>query len=58
MKWNHLPVRGGVYDQHPQLLEEWDIIWQAQAAHDKAEEAKQRQQTMKAKQTPKRGRRR
>ena len=26
MKWAHLPVAGGLYDQHPKLLDEWMMI--------------------------------
>jgi hypothetical protein len=37
MKWGHLPVAGGIYDQHPQLLEEWQVIFEEQNKHDKAE---------------------
>lgn len=38
MKWAHLPVHGGVYDQDPELLRLWRIIWQKQAEHEAAEE--------------------
>lgn len=34
MKWNHLPVAGGIYDQHPELLRQWQIIWEEKANHD------------------------
>lgn len=26
MKWNHLPVKGGIYDQHPQMLDDFQVI--------------------------------
>jgi hypothetical protein len=26
MKWSHLPVGGGIYDQHPKLLDDWLTI--------------------------------
>lgn len=39
MKWNHLPVAGGVYDQRPELLAQWEIIWDERAKHE-AEKAK------------------
>lgn len=26
MKWNHLPVMGGIYDQHPKMLDDFLII--------------------------------
>lgn len=38
-KWNLLPVAGSLYDQHPRLLDEWDIIWAEKAKAD-AETAK------------------
>ena len=40
MKWNHLPVAGGIYDQHPQLLAEWEYIFSAKADHEEKERAK------------------
>lgn len=49
MKWNHLPVEGGIYAQHPQLLDEWAYIFEKVAEHEKRErereeaEAKARQ---------------
>jgi hypothetical protein len=46
MKWNHLPVAGGLYDQHPRLLEEFRIIFSERAEH---EERKRRQDERKAK---------
>lgn len=46
MRWNHLPVAGGLYDQHPQLLEEWRYIFEQKAIKQdkdrKADEAKNR----------------
>ena len=38
MKFAHLPVAGGIYDQDPELLRRWRMIWQAQAVHEKAEQ--------------------
>lgn len=34
MRWAHLPVAGGLYDQHPKLLADWEVIWAAKHAHD------------------------
>lgn len=42
MRWNHLPVAGGLYDQHPSLLSAWLVIFEEKARHDEAE-AKQRE---------------
>lgn len=48
MKWNHLPVAGGLYDQHPRLLEEWNVIFRERAKKEeqdrRAEEAKNKRQ--------------
>jgi hypothetical protein len=44
MKWAHLPVAGGIYDQHPQFIEEMRWIFQrrneVQEQKRKAEERK------------------
>ncbi len=51
MKWAHLPVAGGIYDQHPQLLEDFMYIFNKQAEWDeleqKREKRKQEQQKLK-----------
>jgi hypothetical protein len=31
-KWNHLPVAGGIYDQHPKVLDDFLIIDQIKIA--------------------------
>jgi hypothetical protein len=31
MEWHHLPVAGGLYDQSPILLDNWQIIRQVEA---------------------------
>jgi len=44
MKWTHLPVAGGIYDQHPKLMDEWRIIFgirsEKQAKEAEAEKRK------------------
>jgi hypothetical protein len=37
MKWNHLPVAGGIYDQDPRLLEQWAVIFDEKNTHDEEE---------------------
>jgi hypothetical protein len=53
MKFAHLPVAGGLYDQHPQLLAEWEIIFEErgryEAAKAKEEEDKAKRQQPKIK---------
>lgn len=38
MKWSHLPVAGGIYDQDPALIDGFLIIWHERAEWDKEEE--------------------
>lgn len=42
MKWNHLPQDGGLYDQHPDLLDGFLIIFHERSIHE-AEEQKRRE---------------
>jgi hypothetical protein len=41
-RWAHLPVSGGWYDQHPMLLDEWEIIIAVRGEHQRAQENKNR----------------
>lgn len=45
MSWAALPVAGGIYDQHPQLIEEWMEIFRQKSEHDR-DEAEEQQQRM------------
>ena len=40
MKFAHLPLAGGLYDQDPDLLDDWLIIFKHRSEHHKAEAAK------------------
>jgi hypothetical protein len=40
MRWSHLPVVGGLYDQHPKLLEEWQEIWSEKASYQAEQDRK------------------
>lgn len=46
MQWSHLPVPGGLYAQHPRLLDEWQEIFeikhQVESQQAAREEAKKR----------------
>jgi hypothetical protein len=42
MKWSHLPWAGGLYDQHPDLLEAWRYIFAKRNEHE-AKEARKRE---------------
>lgn len=45
MKWNHLPVEGGLYDQHPKLLEEFRYIFATRNEYEREQEAKRESQS-------------
>jgi hypothetical protein len=42
MKWNHLPERGGLYQQNPEILDRFYYIF-AEKAKAEAAEAKRRE---------------
>lgn len=39
MRWAHLPVAGGLYDQHPKLIDQWQYIMAAEAEEEVRKEA-------------------
>jgi hypothetical protein len=49
MKWQHLPLPGGLYDQDPQLLENFSFIF-GEIAKKTAEEDEKREREMKKQQ--------
>lgn len=51
MQWAHLPVPGGIYDQDPELLRCWRVIWSKQAEHQKAEDRKREMKQRQASQS-------
>jgi len=46
MKWNHLPNKGGLYDQHPDLLDQFNYIFGERSEQEekdrRKDEAKQK----------------
>jgi len=52
MKWNHLPVAGGIYEQHPTLIDRFYYIMAEESKHEAAEAKKK-----EAEQNAKMGRR-
>jgi hypothetical protein len=48
MKWAHLPLAGGLYDQSPELLDKFMYIFQQRAVIE-AEEARKREREAKSK---------
>jgi hypothetical protein len=49
MKWNHLPVPGGLYAQHPKLIDQFRILFRLRAEHEekkhKEDEAKRKRES-------------
>lgn len=59
MEWTHLPRAGGIYDQHPDLLDAWDLIFAELAVEEKRKQKDRERDARKVKsQGGKRGRRR
>lgn len=50
MDWNHLPVAGGIYDQHPKMMDDFMYIFKKKAEREeldrKLEKRKAEQQKM------------
>jgi len=55
MRWNHLPVAGGLYDQHPKLIDDFMTIFAMRGEYE-AEKAAEEKRNMEQR-TRKRGRR-
>ena len=65
MKWNHLPVAGGIYDQDPRLMDKFAEIFSYRAEFQAKEAEKQKREANRSKNgmgnrvsRPARGRRR
>lgn len=41
MKWTHLPNAGGLYDQDPELLDKFQIIFSEIGEHERREREKE-----------------
>lgn len=46
MKWNHLPCAGGLYDQDPDLMDKFSVLFNLRNQHQ-AEEQQRQQEEMK-----------
>lgn len=44
MRWTHLPNGGGLYDQHPKLLDEWEYIFRRVARHREEEQRRREEE--------------
>ena len=49
MKWNHLPVAGGIYDQHPEFLDDIMVVFDEKWKADKRESDRQKNESKKGK---------
>lgn len=49
MKWTHLPVGGGLYDQHPKFLEDMFEIAQVDVAQQVKDQKQQQAQAAASK---------
>jgi hypothetical protein len=47
MNWNHLPVAGGLYDQHPGFLDAMAVIMEAEASAERKRQEKQQREAQK-----------
>lgn len=52
MKWAHLPVAGGLYDQDPDLLDGFQIIFFERAEHEAAEARKRERENNRGNRRP------
>jgi hypothetical protein len=50
MEWKHLPVAGGIYDQHPDFVEGMMMLMEERGRHQE-EEAKRKEAESKRNQT-------
>lgn len=55
MKWSHLPVAGGIYDQDPDLLDGFLIIFSARSEHEAEENKKREREQNKVNKKPRGG---
>jgi hypothetical protein len=55
MRWNHLPVDGGLYDQNPRLLEKWAVIFQIKAEYEKREAKRRESEAKRGGRMPRQG---
>lgn len=49
MKWNHLPSKGAIYDQNPQLIDHFFYIFAERSAFQAAEQAKEQAKASRGK---------
>lgn len=44
MKWAHLPNAGGLYDQDPELLHAFQVVFSERAEYQEAQEKKRQEE--------------
>ena len=57
LKWNYLPNAGGLYEQHPKLLDDLLIVAQAEAKAEKRRQEKREREMARKQGSASRGRR-
>lgn len=58
MNFGVLPLAGGLYDQHPKLVEQWEEIMRAKSQEEKRKQARKNRQGSATMGRPQRPRRR
>lgn len=49
MKFAHLPISGGLYDQHPELIEKWEYIFSEKSKEEERKAQDQERQMKRGK---------
>jgi hypothetical protein len=45
MKWSHLPLPGGIYAQHPDLIDGFEVIFQARSEYEDQEQKRRERES-------------
>lgn len=45
MRWSTLPNAGGLYDQHPKLLDEWMVLFNIKAEAEEQERERHKRES-------------
>jgi len=49
MQWCSLPVAGGLYDQHPKLVAQWQILFREKSEWEKIENDRRERESKRKK---------
>lgn len=50
MEWSHLPAAGGLFDQDPKLLDDFQVIWGVEGQYQEKQRAQQTREAEAARQ--------